>query len=102
MNNLYLQIGVCACIAFAISLVLIPGIIKISARLKLVDLPNERKVHKIPVPRMGGIAIFISALAGILLSRTGMMALASWPVLFSSLGILFLVGVWDDLKDISA
>ena len=89
-------------VALLFSLLLIPGIIALSHKLNLVDIPNARKVHKNPISRLGGIAIFFSALAGIVISREGMEAFRMWPVLFSSVGLLFLVGVRDDLKEISA
>src|ERR1700753_1680123 len=101
MNNYHLQIIIGAVIAFLVCLVLIPGIIRLSSRLSLVDVPHDRKVHKIAVSRLGGIAIFFSALAGAIMSRNGLLAISLWPVLFSSLGILFLTGVWDDLKNVS-
>jgi len=84
------------------SLLLIPGVIALSHKLNLVDKPDARKVHKAPISRLGGIAIFFSALAGILTSRQGMEAFRIWPVLFSSVSLLFLVGVRDDIKSISA
>ena len=102
MNNLYLNLGIAFVSALAFCLLLIPLIIRFSIRFNLVDNPNERSVHKNPVPRLGGMGIFISALAGITLSRSGLEAIATWPVLFSSITILFFVGIWDDLKNISA
>lgn len=101
MNNLYVQIGIGGLVSYLLCRMLIPGLIRISHRLKLVDQPNERKVHTVPVPRFGGVAIFVSALAGTGLSWTDLGAIGSWPVLFSSLLLLFFVGVWDDLKNIS-
>ena len=65
-------------------------------------MPNERKVHTKPISRFGGIAIFLSAWAGILIAGEGMEAFRSWPVLFSTLFVLFFLGVWDDIKNISA
>lgn len=50
-------------IAFIVALLLVFVIRKIALRHKIVDLPNdsvERKVHKKPVPLLGGMAIFIT------------------------------------------
>ena len=102
MNQLNLQMSLAFVMPVFICMILVPGIIKISLRLNLVDMPNERKVHSKPIPRFGGIAIFLSAWSGISLAHIGLKAVVYWPVLFSSLGLLFLVGVWDDLKNISA
>src|ERR1700761_6596644 len=102
MNNLYLQTGIALAVSLVVSLALIPIVILASIKLNLVDKPNARKVHQKPISRLGGVAIFFSALAGISVSRGGVAVHSQWPVLFSSLGLLFLVGVRDDIKEISA
>lgn len=57
-------------IAFIISLVstllLVYPIKKLAVRWNVIDLPNYRKVHKQPTPRLGGLAIFLGACMGIL------------------------------------
>ncbi len=51
--------------AFSAS-VLITGVIRaFSARLRLVDIPNERSSHEVPVPRGGGLAIVLVTLLAI-------------------------------------
>ncbi|TSC93576.1 MAG: glycosyl transferase, partial [Candidatus Berkelbacteria bacterium Licking1014_85] len=49
-------------IAFAISLVvsvfLTPRVLKWAKRRGFVDKPDPRKIHKTPIPRLGGIAVF--------------------------------------------
>jgi UDP-GlcNAc:undecaprenyl-phosphate GlcNAc-1-phosphate transferase len=42
------------------SLLLTPILRTVSRRVGALDLPGERKVHDQPVPRLGGVAIFIS------------------------------------------
>jgi UDP-GlcNAc:undecaprenyl-phosphate GlcNAc-1-phosphate transferase len=101
-NNIQVQTMIAAVISMAFCMLFIPVIIQLSLRFGLVDKPNERKVHKQPIPRLGGVGIFISALAGIVVCHTGLQAISRWPVFFSVLALLFLTGVWDDLKDISA
>ena len=34
----------------------IPKILLVAFRKKLFDIPDERKIHHLPVPRLGGIA----------------------------------------------
>ncbi len=54
--------------AFAISsltsLVFTPIAAKVGMRLGAVDLPNLRKVHTRPIPRSGGMAVFLAFPAG--------------------------------------
>lgn len=45
--------------AFCGTYLLIPLLIKWSPHLALMDRPGERRVHQTPVPRAGGIAIFV-------------------------------------------
>lgn len=102
MNNFYVSLSIGFAASAFTCLLLIPAIIHFSNRFSLVDKPNERSVHTVAVPRLGGIGIFFSTVAGITLSRTGLEALGNWPILFSSACLLFLTGIWDDLKSISA
>lgn len=44
-----------------ITMVAVPPLVRVSNWLRLVDMPDWRKVHKAPVPRVGGIAVGIAA-----------------------------------------
>lgn len=46
--------------AFVIVYILTPLLKKWAVRLEFVDKPNERKIHKKPVPFTGGISMFIA------------------------------------------
>ena len=58
------------CLTFGISLILslglTPMLIDLAERFNLVDQPDARKVHKNPIPRVGGIAIFFASVITIL------------------------------------
>ena len=41
-----------------LSLCLVPIAIRLSHRYRALDLPGKRKIHSIPVPRWGGLAVF--------------------------------------------
>ena len=49
--------GACA---FVLAYLFTFGVIAISRRAGWLDMPAERRVHKLPVPRLGGVAIFLS------------------------------------------
>lgn len=53
-------------ISFLSSLVLTNPIKKFAVLLGAVDMPQERKIHTAPTPRMGGLAIFVAFLLGFL------------------------------------
>lgn len=101
-------------IAFAISAyvarLIIPRILLISFRKKLFDIPDERKVHKRAIPRLGGVSFFSTILlscCSVLAIRTltgygisAMMAsyiLSEFLVLVCGMVLLYLTGIADDL-----
>jgi len=79
------------------SMLIIPPLWRLAPRLGLVDMPDERKVHRVPVPRVGGWGITLGMLLPLLLLRR------SDPLLQSFVGgalILFAFGIWDDVREI--
>jgi len=86
--------------SFIITLSLIPLIIRWSERKNLLDQPNARKVHKMPISRFGGIGIF----AGFMMNSFIWFFLGdnyTLAFLILSLWILFIIGVVDDFKELS-
>ena len=80
------------------ALILARGAASIGYRLQLVDHPDARKRHNGAVPLTGGIAIFLTILAGTF-------ALDITPFTHSMLAVacaVFLVGVFDDFRHIRA
>ncbi|HQP92274.1 MAG TPA: undecaprenyl/decaprenyl-phosphate alpha-N-acetylglucosaminyl 1-phosphate transferase, partial [Candidatus Omnitrophota bacterium] len=49
--------------SFLLSAVLVPLVIKFCYRKGFLDLPSERKIHSRAIPRLGGLAIFVSFVA---------------------------------------
>ena len=45
-------------VAVAIAMMVLPNILLISHKKRLFDMPDERKVHHAPIPRLGGLAFF--------------------------------------------
>ncbi len=86
--------------ALLVSLILIPFIIRLSIRFNLVDKPNERKVHKVPVSRLGGVGIIAGTLVTApLWFLEGDVSLMTH--LLAGLLILVALGIADDLKELS-
>ena len=59
---------------------------------QILDRPNERSAHAVPVPRGGGIAVL-----AVLLPAWVLLAPQLWPLLLAA-AALGAVGWWDDLK----
>lgn len=81
------------------SLVFVPFVKKIAHHINAIDVPNERKVHKKPMPRLGGLAIFLSFLVGYMFFAPLTTQMIS--ILISSF-ILILLGIIDDIKPLKA
>ncbi len=91
--------------------VLIPQILLIAFRKNLFDEPDERKIHSLPIPRLGGIAFLPTILFTVLLvCGVGMTLEADWfynalnrmgitEGLFigCSMLLLYIIGMADDL-----
>jgi UDP-GlcNAc:undecaprenyl-phosphate/decaprenyl-phosphate GlcNAc-1-phosphate transferase len=60
----YLGAGV---LALGLSYLLTPTVKNLAFKFGFVDRPNKRKVHQKPIPRLGGVAIFLSFLIIVLL-----------------------------------
>lgn len=86
-------------ITFLTSVLLVPFVKKAAMHVGAMDVPNARKVHKEPMPRMGGLAIFGAFLLGYMLfARTSVQMLS---VLMGGF-VIVLIGIFDDIKPISA
>jgi len=83
-------------IAFFGALFVLPNLSHIANRIGLVDVPNERKVHRVPRPLIGGIGIIISAT----FSSLVFVPLHGMRGYFSGLAVLLLVGFFDDFQEI--
>lgn len=88
-----------AFIALILSLLLVPGVAKLAIHIGAVDKPNARKVHTKIMPRMGGLAIYVSFFVVLFLSQSMTQQLLG---LFLGGTVLVIVGIIDDMKDIPA
>jgi UDP-GlcNAc:undecaprenyl-phosphate GlcNAc-1-phosphate transferase len=84
--------------ALVLSMSIIPLMIRLAPRIGMLDLPDSRKVHVLPIPRVGGMGIAAGALLPLLL-----WAPLDEPIrayLFGSL-VLFVFGAWDDSRNLN-
>ncbi len=75
-----------------------PLSIRLAYRLDIIDRPKDgRRVHKRPIPRFGGMGIFLGSMAAMLIP-----AAMSGMVRVAMLGgiMMYLVGVMDDIFDL--
>lgn len=111
MNLIFIIISfvISACIAR----IIIPRILMISLRKKLFDMPDNRKVHKRAIPRLGGVAFFPTILFSccfVLVLRSlldyhisgtqSQQVLQECLLLICGMVLLYLTGIADDLMGI--
>ena len=83
--------------ALVISMAIIPLMMRLAPRLGMVDMPDPRKVHARPVPRVGGIGIILGAMASIVL----WMPIEGWLLSYlCGSVVLLLFGAWDDSREL--
>ena len=101
----YLFIGV---IAALVTFVSTPFVVKLATRMNWVVEPDERRVHKVPTPDVGGIAMFLGFIVALGIAwKMGRFS----PVFDNNsepLGVLlaailiFATGLIDDIREISS
>jgi len=79
--------------AFTVTFIVLHVLLRHKIAQTIVDRPNERSLHQIPTPRIGGIALMGGVVAG-----WGMMSGAiAWP-LVTGLGLLMALSLADDWR----
>jgi len=92
------------------TLLLTPQIKKLAIRLKAFDHPNPRKVHRKPIPRLGGLALFIGFVitvslvlifllsSGVVMSQKDIMSIVG--IVAGSI-VIIIVGIIDDIYGVN-
>jgi len=85
-------------VAFVASILLTPIVKRLAYRIGAVDKPNYRKVHNHVMPRLGGLAIFIAFLMGIVIAQP--MDDSMIAILIGSF-VIVVTGILDDMFEIT-
>lgn len=89
----YILIGGCA---LFLVVFLIPFVNRVAFRFGFIDEPSARKVHTRPLPRLGGVAIYLASIGALVfLNRDYLSQLVS--ILLGASFVSFL-GIWDDYR----
>ncbi|OEH92181.1 glycosyltransferase family 4 protein [Bacillus solimangrovi] len=93
-----------AIFCFLLTLVLTPLVKRLAIKIGAVDKPNQRKVHQRIMPRLGGLAIYLSTMAGLLIAMPMLNdvqnSVSIWPILIGAT-IIIITGVLDDMYELS-
>jgi UDP-GlcNAc:undecaprenyl-phosphate GlcNAc-1-phosphate transferase len=76
---------------------LTPLMVWVGHRWNLVDTPADRKIHIIPTPRLGGLALYGGFIGSVLLNSI----VPDWMVAILVAGsLLLIIGVIDDIREL--
>lgn len=93
-------------IALFVALIATPAVIVLAAKTGAMDAPDARKVHKGPMPRIGGLAIYCGFMAAILamLNFADLTQEIANGVIGLLLGgtLILIIGLIDDYKNLPA
>lgn len=96
MDNILLSFA----FAFMITFFAIPIIIEVARRKKLFDEPDERKVHKMVIPTLGGLGIFGGFILATLLGAP--VGSNELQYFVAAAIVIFFLGIKDDILVLSA
>lgn len=101
-------------ISVILGIIITPKIVHLSKELHLYDLPSSRKVHKLPIPRLGGVAFLPSVVISIAIVAAiaarfditlDMIMVNGYPQHFiaylAGAFMLYTLGIYDDIYDVS-
>jgi UDP-GlcNAc:undecaprenyl-phosphate GlcNAc-1-phosphate transferase len=82
-----------------LTMLFITMIIKYSAKIGLLDIPNDRSSHVAPTPRGAGVAMFFACAIVLVLFHSHF--IVEYIGFFSALLVIFLLGIYDDNREAS-
>ena len=85
--------------AFVIMVIMMPPTIFLLKKFGIVDIPNKRKIHKAPIPRMGGISVYAAFAVSVTLFAPDSI---KWHGILLGSGIALLIGCADDIWGVPA
>ena len=95
MSNRYILAIITALISFMIT----PLVKKLAIKVNAIDVPkDDRRVHSKPIPVMGGLAIYISFVVGVVLYN-GILTTSQIGIIMGAT-IIVIGGIIDDIKDL--
>lgn len=103
MDEIYLVVIKVLVAFFAagiLSFLLTPPVKKLAHRIGAIDIPKDsRRMHKKPIPRLGGLAIYLSFVVVSLLM--GQWTMQNFTILIGS-AIIVVLGIFDDRNALGA
>lgn len=84
-------------LAILAAVLLVRVLMRMAGNIGLLDQPGWRKGHEVAIPAVGGLAIFLAFIFGLLISDV---ALGSLRAYATAAGLIVLVGFFDDMQEL--
>ena len=100
LNNLFIQVVLALAVAFLICFAATPIVKSFAERVGAIDVPRDaRRMHNHPIPRLGGLAIFLGFILSVVLFAD--ISREVQGILLGSV-VIVIVGVIDDIVPLPA
>lgn len=91
-----------------VAMLLVPFVSQLAKRYHVVDHPGPRKVHQVPIPRVGGIAFVIATFVLVLpmfflnnsVGESFRQSASQFIALLAGAYFMFVIGLFDDLRPV--
>lgn len=98
-------------VSWALVFVTTPLLVRFAEKVRLFDVPSNRKVHQVPTPRLGGLALFSAFFVPFVifyflfcfylhLPLTYLFHKPDWLGVFIGATLIFLTGFFDDIRGV--
>jgi UDP-GlcNAc:undecaprenyl-phosphate/decaprenyl-phosphate GlcNAc-1-phosphate transferase len=84
---------------FSISYLLTPLICRLAEKLRILDIPDKRKVHHIATPLLGGVVIYLAFAIG---TVTTQWYSVEFKTIVYAATLIFILGLMDDIMKLSS
>lgn len=105
--SIAIQLAIPALTAAVVAYLLSPVAARLAIRVGAIDMPAARKIHSQPIPRLGGLAVIASCIAGLFVA--GFASGSRWAVpgdlaLGLGIGLIPILGIsiLDDIRPVQA
>ncbi len=88
-------------IAGFVSFVATPVLRRLAQRVNFVDNPQARKVHAVPTPLLGGVAIYLGVMIAVAVAFSGLRDYGELLAVVGGATVMTLFGLWDDRRTLS-
>ena len=97
-----LKVGLALVCAAVVSCALTPLVKVLAKKVGAMDVPkDERRMHHVPIPRMGGLAIFLGFIVSVLIFQNLNVSTELQGILLGAV-IIVILGVMDDILTLPA